>query len=133
MISPPVDAFPLKQKKKKLPEMEAIRGRKEKRYLSSAQVTMGETALLLINASFSGGCVQARDFIDLMPNDTYTLVIIPEEESRLGCFEVNILARWVRMMRNGSVFGFIMTAPPEATENYIEFLKSKTDAGGVVN
>ncbi|MDR0583897.1 MAG: hypothetical protein LBG57_06060 [Treponema sp.] len=121
----------MEQKGKKISEMEAIRGRKEKRYLSSAQVIVGEDELQLKNISRNGGCVQARDFIDLMPNGAYTFVIVPEEESRLESFEVNILVRWMRIRRNGLDTGFIMTGPSGAIENYIDFSKLKENTGTI--
>jgi hypothetical protein len=106
---------------------EAIAGRKEKRYSANAQAKMRESALILKDVSLNGGCVQSEGFMELVPNGSYTLVIIPEEESRIDTFEVDIISRWVRMKRNGSESGFIIVMPPGSTivEEYIEFLRAR--------
>ncbi|MDR1251929.1 MAG: hypothetical protein LBK62_07150 [Treponema sp.] len=115
------------QKEKKTSDEETIPGRKEQRYPAGAQVKMGESSLLLKDVSLNGGCIQSEELIDIVPNSNYTCIIVPEEESRLNTFEVDILSRWVRMKRTGSESGFIIIVPPgsRVLESYIEFLKSK--------
>ena len=118
---------------KAMAEAETIPGRKEKRYPANAQVQMEESALLLKDVSLSGGCIQSDDFMEVIPNGNYTIMIIPEEESQLETFTVDIVSRWVRMKRTGSESGFIMIIPPGnmIVEHYIEYLKSKSqDSAG---
>jgi hypothetical protein len=108
------------------PIEESIPGRKEKRYPASAQVQMEQSVLLLKDVSPNGGCIQSREFLELVPNGSYTIAIFPEEESRIDAFEVDIISRWVRMNRNGLESGFIMVMRPGSkVEDYIAYLKSK--------
>jgi hypothetical protein len=110
-----------------LVEEDELPGRKEKRYPANAQVAMKGSRLLLKDVSLSGGRIQSEDFIDIVPNGNYTIAIIPEEESQINGFEVEILSRWVRMNKNGSETGFIMVLPPgnKMVEDYIAFLRSR--------
>ena len=107
---------------------EAIPGRKERRYSASARVQMNEAVLLLKDVSLSGGCIQSDEFLEIVPNGNYTILIIPEAESRVDTFEVDIVSRWVRMKRNGSETGFIVVVPPgnRVMEHYIKYLKTRT-------
>jgi hypothetical protein len=102
-------------------------GRKETRYPANAQVWMEDAGFVLKDASLNGGCVQCGYFPDIVPNGNYTLTVIPEEESRIEGFEIEIVSRWMRMKRTGFETGFIIVVPPgnKAVERYIEFLKLK--------
>ena len=105
---------------------ESIPGRKEKRYLAAAQVQMEQSVLLLKDVSLNGGCIRSGEFLELIPNNTYTITIFPEEESRIDAFEVDIISRWIRMNRSGLEAGFIIVLlPGSKVADYIEYLKSK--------
>jgi hypothetical protein len=104
--------------------VESIPGRKEARYPARAQVRMADSELVLKDVSLSGGCIQSKELLDIVPNGNYTIMIIPEEESLVERFKVNVLSRWVRMKRTGTESGFIIVFPPGSgvIERYIEFL-----------
>jgi hypothetical protein len=113
-------------------ETERSAKRKEKRYSTNAQVKMLENKLLLKNISLHGGRIQGDDLIEVIPNGKYTIVILPEEESHVGKFEVDVLSKWVKISKSGTETGFIMVVPPgsKVVEGYIEYLKKKiTNAG----
>jgi hypothetical protein len=106
--------------------VESIPGRKEARYPARAQVRIADSELVLKDVSLSGGCIQSKELLDIAPNGNYTIMIIPEEESLVERFKVDVLSRWVRMKRTGTESGFIIVFPPGSgvIERYIEFLKS---------
>jgi hypothetical protein len=108
---------------------EVNQGRKERRYAVNARAKMTETELLLRDISLSGGRISSDDFLDIVPSGKYTIAIIPEMESKIGQFEVEILSKWVRMKKHGSESGFIMVVPAggQLVEEYINFLKNKLE------
>jgi hypothetical protein len=101
--------------------------RREERYSTNAHVRLLENKLLLKNISLNGGQIQGDEFIEVIPNGQYTIAIIPEKESNIDKFEVDILSKWVKIKRDGTESGFIMVVPPgsKIVEGYIEYLKAK--------
>jgi hypothetical protein len=101
--------------------------RREERYPTNAQVKLLENKLLLKNISLNGGQFQGDEFIEVIPNGQYTIAIIPEKESNIDKFEVDILSKWVKIRKDGTESGFIMVVPPgsKIVEGYIEYLKEK--------
>jgi hypothetical protein len=101
--------------------------RRERRYPTNAHATISDNDLLLKNISLNGGQVQGGGFVDVIPNGKYTIAIIPEKESDIDKFEVDIISKWVKMKKSGTESGFIMVVPPgsKMVEAYIEYLKKK--------
>jgi hypothetical protein len=99
--------------------------RMEERYSTNARVRMLESELLLKNISLHGGRIQGDEFIDVVPNEKYTIAIIPEQESNIDKFEVDILSKWVKIKISGTESGFILLLGSETVEGYVEYLKKK--------
>jgi Fe-S cluster assembly ATPase SufC len=112
-------------------EIEINAKRREERYSTNAHAGMTEDELLLKNISLSGGQIHGKEFIDVIPNGKYTLAIIPEKESNIDKFEIDIISKWVKIKRNGTESGFIIVLPPgsKMVEEYIEYLKTKQNTG----
>jgi hypothetical protein len=107
--------------------MERCIQKREERYSANAHVKMLENQLLLTNISLNGGRIQGDEFVGVIPSGKYTISVIPEEESNIDKFEVDILSKWVKIRRSGTESGFIMVLPPGSriVEGYIEYLKKK--------
>jgi hypothetical protein len=54
-------------------------------------------------------------------------MIIPEKESAIDKFELDIISRWVKMRKSGMDSGVMIVLPPGSgmVEKYIEYLKGK--------
>ncbi|MDR1587484.1 MAG: hypothetical protein LBS57_08525 [Treponema sp.] len=104
--------------------------RKEERYSTNAHVRLLEDKLLLKNISLHGGQIKGDDFIDVIPNGKYTIAVMPEKESNIDKFDVEILSKWVKIKKSGTESGFIIILPPgsKIVEEYIEYLKKLTNA-----
>jgi hypothetical protein len=107
--------------------VETIPGRKEVRYPADTPARIEAIELRLKDLSLAGGRIQSREFLDIVPNGSYTIVIAPEAEAHLEEFEVEIVSRWMRIKRTGFETGFVIVVPPGSTavERYIEFLKTQ--------
>jgi hypothetical protein len=101
--------------------------KREDRYSANADVRISESKLLLKNISLNGGQIHGDEFIDIIPNGKYTIMIIPEKESAIDKFELDIISRWVKMRKSGMESGFMIVLPPGSgmVEKYIEYLKGK--------
>jgi hypothetical protein len=101
--------------------------KREERYSTNAHARMSEDELLLKNISLNGGQVHGEEFVEIIPNGKYTLAIIPEKESNVDKFEVDIISKWVKIKKSGTESGFIIVLPPGSriVEEYIAYLKTK--------
>jgi hypothetical protein len=101
--------------------------RKEERYSTDAKASLFENILLLKDISLHGGQIKGDDFIDMAPMGKYTIAIMPEPESNIDKFDVEILSKWVKIKKSGTEAGFIMMPPPgsKIVEGYIGYLKKK--------
>jgi hypothetical protein len=108
-------------------ETEIIAKRMEKRYVTKAQARMSKAELLLKNISLHGGCVQGEEFVDAAPNEKNVMAIIPEKESKIKEFDVDIISKWIRLNKKRIESGFIIMPPAESEllEEYVEYLKNK--------
>jgi hypothetical protein len=106
--------------------------RKDLRYESGGQVYIAEvldTKAILKNLSSSGLCIESNDLLDIVPNSKYTVDFVPEKESKIDPFKLDIESKWVRTKKERSESGFVIVIPPgtEAEEmftQYLEFLST---------
>ena len=106
------------------------------RFTSKGQVYISEvtnTDALLKNLSASGLCIESAGFMDVLPKSRYSIDIIPEKESHIDQFSLEIESRWVKAKLNASESGFVIVVPPGSAgkiflEQYLKFLASQADA-----
>jgi len=112
--------------------------RKELRFLSNALVYVkdgsnNEIQATLHNLSESGLSIKSDSYIDVEPNSSYVIAIIPEEEANIEQFKLEIESRWVKLKRSSMESGFSVLVPFNQQEfrDYLEYLanKSKTTPG----
>jgi hypothetical protein len=104
--------------------------RKDPRYVSDGQVFIAEvldTKAVIKNLSVSGLCVESNDFLSVVPNSKYTVDFVPEKESNIEPFKLDIESKWVRTKKEHSESGFIIVIPPgtgteDMLKQYLAFL-----------
>jgi len=101
------------------------------RYSSKGRVFVAEvenTDALLKNLSNSGLCIESNKFMDIVPKARYSVDIIPEEESNLEKFNLEIESRWIKSKMKNSESGFVIVIPSgtekEVLERYLAYLAS---------
>jgi hypothetical protein len=104
--------------------------RKSPRYESRGQVYIAEvldTKAVLKNLSACGLCVESEEFMDIAPHSQYTVDVLPEKESNITPFSLDIESKWIRTQRDHSESGFVIIIPPgtsaeELFDKYLNFL-----------
>ncbi|MDR0586150.1 MAG: hypothetical protein LBG26_02820 [Treponema sp.] len=104
--------------------------RKKPRYESQGQVYIAEvldTNAVLKNLSACGLCIESKEFMDIIPHSKYTIDILPEKESNIRPFTVDIESKWIRTKKDRSESGFIIIISPgtsgeEFLNDYLNFL-----------
>jgi hypothetical protein len=101
--------------------------RSHTRYRSFARVKFQGLAgkeNLLKNISILGCCVECTSLADIQPNGRYVLEVIPEAASRIGHFELEVKAVWIRPAGYSGDAGFAITASPKGKlfQRYVDYL-----------
>ena len=106
--------------------------RNELRFLSNAFVyvvdeSKNEAKASLRDLSQSGLSIKSDDYIDIEPNSSYVVAIIPEKETNLEEFRLEIESRWVKLNKFKMESGFSVIVPFEQKEfnEYLEYLAQK--------
>ena len=107
--------------------------KRESRFTSKGQVFISEvtnTDALLKNLSTSGLCIESTDVIDVLPKTRYSVDIIPEKESNIDQFSLEIESRWVKAKMKSSESGFVIVIPPGTSgktvlEQYLAYLATQ--------
>jgi hypothetical protein len=101
--------------------------RKSVRYPSHARVRLPnvfEGEALLKDLSITGCCIESTIFLDIKPDASYRVVILPESAAKIDHFELAVEARWVRAGDYSCEVGFSITASPKgkAFQRYVDYL-----------
>jgi len=103
------------------------------RYEANGKVFFAEvsnTEAVLKNLSNSGLCIETPGFLEVVPKGRFSLNIVPEEESNLNQFDLEVESRWVKAKMKTSESGFVIVVPPDTSveallEQYLQFLATK--------
>jgi hypothetical protein len=114
--------------------------RNELRFVSNALVYVRdkdnkETEVRLRDLSEHGLSVQSDGFIDVEPNSPYVVAIIPEKETNLKKFQMEIESRWVKINKTKMESGFSVLVPFDKAEfdKYLEYLAMNGNARTLVD
>ena len=106
--------------------------RNELRFLSNALVyvideSKNETKATLKDLSVHGLSIESKEYINIEPNSPYVVAIIPEEETNVEKFQLEIESRWVKINKSKMESGFSVLVPFDQKEfkEYLEFLAQK--------
>jgi hypothetical protein len=107
-----------------------VMANRDTRFTSDGKVYIAEfsnTEAVLKNLSTSGLCIQSDGFLEVLPKSRYSIDIVPEKESNLDKFNLEIESRWVRTKKQSSESGFVIVIPPgssgkEFLEQYLNYL-----------
>ena len=112
--------------------------RNELRFLANAMVYVIDKASNQSEASLSdlsehGLSIKSQDFIDIVPNSPYVVVIVPDKETNLKKFQMEIESRWVKLNRTKVESGFSVIVPFNEQEfkDYLAYLEEKEKANPV--
>jgi hypothetical protein len=105
--------------------------RKTPRFETRGKVYIAEvldTDAIVKNLSASGLCLESPEFMNVVPNAKYTVDLVPEKESEMDPFKIDIESRWVRTTQAKSESGFVIVVPPgtpgeSLLKQYLEFLE----------
>ncbi|MDR2049537.1 MAG: hypothetical protein LBP69_08795 [Treponema sp.] len=104
--------------------------REKPRYESKGQVYIAEvldTNAVLKNLSACGLCIESKEFMNIVPHSKYTVDVLPEKESNVHPFTIDIESKWIRTKKDRSESGFVIVIPPgtsgeELLNEYLTFL-----------
>ena len=106
--------------------------REELRFVSNALVYVvdesnKETQANLRDLSKSGLSIKSDSYIDIEPNSSYVIAIIPEKETNIEKFQLEIESRWIKLNKSKMESGFSVIVPFDQKEfkEYLEFLAEK--------
>jgi len=101
--------------------------RNSPRYRSLAHVhisnVLGDDCLLK-NISITGCCVECTGVADIQCNTGYQMKIMPERESHIGSFDLQVDCKWVRGDNYSAEVGFSIVASPKGKkfQRYVDYL-----------
>jgi hypothetical protein len=86
-----------------------------------------ETKATLRDLSHSGLSIKSETFIDIEPSSSYVIAIIPEEETNLEKFKLEIESRWIKLKKSKMESGFSVIVPfdEQGFKDYLEYLAQK--------
>jgi hypothetical protein len=108
---------------------------RDPRFSSGGKVHIAEVAnteAVLKNLSNSGLCIESNGFLEMIPKSRYSVDIIPEKESNIDKFNLEVESRWVRAKKQSSESGFVIVIPPgtsgkEVLAQYLAYLAGKEE------
>jgi len=88
---------------------------------------MKETEASLRDLSTHGLSIKCDGYIDIEPNSPYVIAIIPEKETNLDRFRLEIESRWVKLNKFQMESGFSVIVPfnEQGFKDYLEYLAQK--------
>ena len=110
--------------------------RNELRFLSNARVLVvdeskKETQASLLDLSEHGLSLKSEDYINIEPNASYTIAVIPEKETNVEKFHLEIESKWVKLnkFKMESGFSVLVSFNEKEFTDYLDYLaqKNQTD------
>ena len=106
--------------------------RNELRFVSNALVyvvddNMNQKEAKLRDLSSRGLSIKCDGYIDIEPNSSYVIAVIPEKESNIEKFQMEIESRWVKINKHKMESGFSVIVPFDENEfkDYLQYLTEK--------
>lgn len=106
--------------------------RNELRFASNALVyvvdeSQNEVEASLRDVSIHGLSIKCDDYIDIEPNSPYVIAVIPEKETNIEKFKLEIKTRWVKVNKSQMESGFSVLVPfnEKGFNDYLEYLAQK--------
>ena len=106
--------------------------RNELRFISNAIVYVvdeknNEKQATLKDLSMHGLSLESKEYINIEPNSPYVVAIIPEKETNVEKFQLEIESRWVKLNKSKMESGFSVLVPFNKKEfkEYLEYLAIK--------
>jgi len=106
--------------------------RNELRFLANAMVyvidkSCNQSEASLCDLSQHGLSIKSEGYIDIVPNSPYVIVIVPDKETNLKKFQMEIESRWVKLNRAKIESGFSVIVPfnEEEFKEYLAYLAEK--------
>ena len=103
--------------------------RRELRFLSDASVhvvddSKKEAKANLQNVSLNGLAIKSFGYLDIEPNSSYQISIIPEKETNIEKIQLETKSRWIKIDKTKMESGFSIIEPLGKTEfeDYLELL-----------
>ena len=111
--------------------------RSEMRFLSDALVYLvdeddkKETKVKLRDVSKGGLSIHSEGYIDIEPNSSYVIAVIPEKETNIKKFQLEIESKWVKINKLKMESGFSVLVPfdEQGFKDYLEYLSVKEKSG----
>jgi len=106
--------------------------RSELRFFSNAiayveDKSKNKTQTNLRDVSLNGLSIKSNGYIDIEPKSSYIIAIIPEKETNIKKFQLEIESRWIKLSKSRMESGFQVLVPFNEKEfkEYLEFLAQK--------
>ena len=106
--------------------------RKAPRFLANALVYLdnkfeSKNMIHLLNLSEHGLCIMSENYLGDEPNSTHLLTVVPEEESGIEEFQLQVRSRWIKLNKSRTESGFVIVVSfnEEEFKSYLEYLANK--------
>lgn len=103
--------------------------RNELRFLTNALVyviddSKNESMANLRDLSKTGLSIESEKFIEIEPNSSYLIVVVPETETNLEQFKLEIESKWIKLKKSKMESGFSVILPVDKKrfDDYLEYL-----------
>jgi hypothetical protein len=115
------------EQREELPKNEQPDNRTHTRYQTYAKVKFRgsmEHESLLKDISITGCRVECSSLADIQINANYTLEIIPEVNSKIGRFDLEVKAVWISPAGYSGDVGFAISSSPKGKlfQRYVDYL-----------
>jgi hypothetical protein len=79
---------------------------------------------ILKNISVVGCCVECTSLADIQVDNQYVLEVMPEAAAKIGRFDLEVKAVWIRASGYSGEVGFAITASPKGKlfQRYVDYL-----------
>jgi hypothetical protein len=101
--------------------------RKNTRYPTLARALIKEVLdgeALLKDLSITGCCIEYTMFVDVKPDTSYKLQIVPDSAAGVDPFELQVESRWIRTGGYSCEIGLAIVASPKGRDfqRYVDYL-----------
>ena len=107
--------------------------RNELRFLSNALVYFVDKSNREIEASVRdlsehGLAISSDDFINIEPNSSFVVAVIPEKETQVGKFQLEVESKWVKLnrLKMESGFSVVVNFGEKEFKDYLDYLSQKS-------
>jgi methyl-accepting chemotaxis protein len=118
----------LKQREKTGAQTGGIENRRDNRFSAGAGVRINgfEGEALIKDVSSHGFGIESGTYVTLLPQERYTMQIIPEPAAGVGAFEITAEVRWIHSTAHSVGISLDVQSTNRSFQQYVDYIKSRS-------